>query len=178
MLLERKQTMSRDSRWSNFFISLWLALCGAPWAWAAEPRLFYDGKTITMLISTSPGGATDVAGRLVSRHLGKYIPGHPNIIAQNMPGAGGIVSANYLANVAKPDGLTILAVNRANYLEQMVCRPEVKLDFRKLNWIGSFNRAPMMIVCRKDTPYSSIDAMRKFLRASAKAGPAASVTSS
>src|SRR6266550_5517329 len=160
MLLERKQTMSRDSRWSNFFISLWLALCGAPWAWAAEPRLFYDGKTITMLISTSPGGATDVAGRLVSRHLGKYIPGHSNIIAQNMPGAGGIVSANYLANVAKPDGLTILAVNRANYLEQMVGRPEVKLDFRKLNWVGSFNRAPMMIVCRKDTPYSSIDAMR------------------
>jgi len=160
ILLERKQNMTRDSSCWNFFITLLLALCGAPWAWAAEPRLFYDGKTITMLISTSPGGATDVAGRLVSRHLGKYIPGHPNIIAQNMPGAGGIVSANYLANVAKPDGLTILAVNRANYLEQMVGRPEVKLDFRKLNWVGSFNRAPMMIVCRKDTPYSSIDAMR------------------
>jgi hypothetical protein len=57
--------------------------------------------------------------------------------------AGGIVAANYLYNVAKPDGLTILAVNRANYLDQMVGRPEVKLDFRKLNWIGSFNRAPM-----------------------------------
>jgi len=48
-----------------------------------------------------------------------------------MPGAGGIVSANYLFNIAKPDGLTILAVHRANYLEQMVGRPEVKLDFRK-----------------------------------------------
>src|SRR6266576_189087 len=137
-----------------------MAVCCAAFARAADQRPFYEGKTINMLISTSPGGATDVAGRLVSRHLGKYIPGHPNIIAQNMPGAGGIVSANYLANVAKPDGLTILAVNRANYLEQMVGRPEVKLDFRKLNWVGSFNRAPMMIVCRKDTPYSSIDAMR------------------
>ncbi|HWH76728.1 MAG TPA: tripartite tricarboxylate transporter substrate-binding protein [Candidatus Binatus sp.] len=123
-------------------------------------RSFYDSKTITVLISTSPGGATDVAGRLLARHLGKYLPGHPNIIAQNMPGAGGIVSANYLYNVAKPDGLTVLAVNRANYLEQMVGRPEVKLDFRKLNWVGSFNRAPMMIVCRKDSPYTSIDAMR------------------
>src|SRR5258707_10595763 len=81
----------------------------------AEPRSFYDGKTITMLISTSPGGATDVAGRLLTRHLGKYVPGHPNIIAQNMAGAGGIVAANYLYNVAKPDGLTVLAVNRANY---------------------------------------------------------------
>ena len=79
-------------------------------AHAAEPRSFYDGKTISLIISTSPGGATDVAGRLVSRYLGKYIPGHPNILAQNMAGAGGIVSANYLYNVAKPDGLTILAV--------------------------------------------------------------------
>jgi tripartite-type tricarboxylate transporter receptor subunit TctC len=129
-------------------------------AQGAEARSFYDSKTITMLISTSPGGATDVAGRLLARHLGKYIPGHPNIIAQNMAGAGGIVAANYLYNVAKPDGLTVLAVNRANYLEQMVGRPEVKLDFRKLNWVGSFNRAPMMIVCRKDSPYTSIDAMR------------------
>ena len=129
-------------------------------AQAAEPRSFYDGKTINLIVSTSPGGATDVAGRLVSRYLGKYIPGHPNILAQNMAGAGGIVSANYLYNVAKPDGLTILAVNRANYLEQMVGRPEVKLDFRKLNWIGSFNRAPMMITCRKDSGFTTIDALR------------------
>jgi len=57
-----------------------------------------------LIISTSPGGATDIAGRLVARYLGKYIPGHPDIIAQNMPGAGGIVSANYLFNIAKPDG--------------------------------------------------------------------------
>jgi tripartite-type tricarboxylate transporter receptor subunit TctC len=137
-----------------------MAVCCAAFARAADQRSFYDGKTINMIISTSPGGATDVAGRLVSRHWGKYLPGHPNIIAQNMPGAGGIVSANYLANVAKPDGLTVLAVNRANYLEQMVGRPEVRLDFRKLNWVGSFNRAPMMIVCRKDSPYTTIEAMR------------------
>ncbi|HZH84862.1 MAG TPA: tripartite tricarboxylate transporter substrate-binding protein [Phototrophicaceae bacterium] len=135
-----------------------LNLCN--WTHAVDAQPFYAGKNITMLISTSPGGATDVAGRLVMRHLGKYLPGQPNFIAQNMPGAGGIVAANYLSNVAKPDGLTLLAVNRANYLEQMVGRPEVKLDFRRLNWVGSFNRAPMMIVCRKDTPYSSIDAMR------------------
>ena len=135
-----------------------LNLCN--WTHAVDAQPFYAEKNITMLISRSPGGATDVAGRLVMRHLGKYLPGQPNFIAQNMPGAGGIVAANYLSNVAKPDGLTLLAVNRANYLEQMVARPEVKLDFRRLNWVGSFNRAPMMIVCRKDTPYSSIDAMR------------------
>jgi len=137
-----------------------LALAYAASSLAAEPRSFYDGKTINLIVSTSPGGATDIAGRLVSRYLGKYIPGHPNILAQNMAGAGGIVSANYLYNVAKPDGLTILAVNRANYLEQIVGRPEVKLDFRKLNWIGSFNRAPMMITCRKDSGLTTIEALR------------------
>src|SRR5215467_2160164 len=157
---EAGQTMNRDSHYRNFFVSMSLALCCAAWAIAAEPPSFYESKTVTMIISTSAGGATDIAGRFVSRYLGKYLPGHPNIIAQNMPGAGGIIAANYLSNIVKPDGLTLLAVNRANYLEQMVGRPEVKLDFRKLNWVGSFNRAPMMIVCRRDTPYFSVDAMR------------------
>jgi tripartite-type tricarboxylate transporter receptor subunit TctC len=126
----------------------------------AEVCPFYDGKTIQLIISISPGSATDTAGRLVARYLGKYLAGHPNIVAQNMPGAGGIVSANHFYKIARPDGLTILVVNRANYLEQMVGRPEVKVDFRKLNWIGSFNRAPMMIACRKDSPFTSIEAMR------------------
>jgi tripartite-type tricarboxylate transporter receptor subunit TctC len=76
------------------------------------------GKTMHLIVSTSPGGATDIAGRLVARYLGKYIPGQPEIIVQNMPGAGGIVSANYLFSIAKADGLTTLAVNRANYLSK------------------------------------------------------------
>lgn len=79
----------------RYGVILLILLWCVPWAQAAESRSFYDGKTITLIISTSPGGATDVAGRLAARYLGKYIPGHPNIIAQNMPGAGGIVSANY-----------------------------------------------------------------------------------
>src|SRR5262245_56429904 len=150
----------RLCHWSLSMVGFLLVLCAAWSARGAETRSFYEGRTITMLISTSPGGATDVAGRLLTRHLGKYIPGHPNIIAQNMPGAGGIVAANYLYNVAKPDGLTILAVNRANYLDQMAGRPEVKLDFRKLNWIGSFNRAPMMIACRRDSTFTTVEALR------------------
>ncbi len=77
-----------------------------------------------------------------------------------MSGAGGLVAANYLFNVAKPDGLTIAAISRANYIEQMVGRPEVKTDFRKLSWIGSFNKAPMMVACRSDTEYKSIAAIR------------------
>jgi tripartite-type tricarboxylate transporter receptor subunit TctC len=77
-----------------------------------------------------------------------------------MSGGGGLVAANYIYNVSKPDGLAILAVSRANYMEQMIGRPEVKTDFRKLSWLGSFNRTPMMTVCRSDTPYKSIAAIK------------------
>ena len=127
---------------------------------AQEAKPFYEAKTIQLLVSSGPGATTDISARLVGRYLGKHIPGNPGIIVQNMPGAGGLVGANYLYNVAKPDGLTILAVSRANYLDQMVGRPEVKVDFRKFNWIGSFNKAPMMAACRSDTPYKSIAAIR------------------
>ncbi|MBI4523901.1 MAG: hypothetical protein HY695_08835 [Deltaproteobacteria bacterium] len=138
-----------------------LAVAGSPsWALAQRAKPFYEGKTIQMLVSAGPGGTTDISARLVGRHLGKHIPGNPSLIVQNMPGAGGLVAANHVYNVAKPDGLTILAVSRANYLDQMGGRPEVKSDFRKFGWIGSFNKAPMMAACRTDTEYKSIAAMR------------------
>ncbi len=122
--------------------------------------VFFDGRTIRFLVASGPGGATDISARLVGRFLGKHMPGNPGIVVQNMSGAGGLVAANYLFNIAKPDGLTIAAISRANYIEQMVGRPEVKTDFRKLSWIGSFNKAPMMVACRSDTEYKSIEAIR------------------
>ena len=73
-----------------------------------------------------------------------------------MPGAGGLVAANYIFNIAKPDGLTILAITQCDSLDQMVGKAEVKFDFRKFAWIGSFNKSPMMVACRSDTPYKSI----------------------
>jgi len=127
-------------------------------AQVAKP--FYEAKTIQVIVSSGAGDTTDFTARLVARYLGKYIPGNPNIIAHNMPGGGGLVAANHIYNVTKPDGLTILAVSRANYMEQMIWRPEVKTDFRKLSWLGSFNKTPMMAACRSDTPYKSIAAIR------------------
>lgn len=121
---------------------------------------FYRGKVIQLLVASGAGATTDIGARLVGRFLGKYIPGNPGIVVRNMPGGGGMIAANYLYNVAKPDGLTIAAISRANYMEQMLGRPEVKADFRRFNWIGSFNRAPMMAACRSDTEYKSIAAIR------------------
>jgi tripartite-type tricarboxylate transporter receptor subunit TctC len=150
---------TRDRRAALFWVLLSTAAAYSS-AVAQEAKPFYEGKTIQFLVSSGPGATTDISARLVARYLGKHIPGTPGIIVQNMPGGGGLVGANYLYNVAKPDGLTILAVSRANYLDQMVGRPEVRADFRKFNWIGSFNKAPMMAACRTDTPYRSIAAMR------------------
>ena len=145
---------------ATLFLAGLLALIWSYSRAVAQEAKFYEGKTVQLLVSSGPGATTDISARLVARYLGKHIPGNPGIIVQNMPGGGGLVGANYLYNVAKPDGLTILAVSRANYLDQMVGRSEVKADFRKFSWIGSFNKSPMMAACRTDTPYKSIAAIR------------------
>jgi tripartite-type tricarboxylate transporter receptor subunit TctC len=133
---------------------------GVVQAQAQATKPFYEGKTLNIVVASGPGASTDIGARLVGRFLGKHIPGNPNTLVQNMPGAGGLVAANQLYNLTKPDGLTILAVTRSNYLEQMVGKPEVRFDFRKFGWVGSFNKSPMMIACRSDTPYKSIAAMK------------------
>ena len=144
----------------GLFFAFLMALMGScSWAAAQRSKPFYEGKTIQFLVSSGPGATTDISAAR-SSYLGKHIPGNPGIIVQNMPGEAASSEANYLYNVAKPDGLTILAVSRANYLDQMVGRPEVEADFRKFSWIGSFNKAPMMAACRTDTPYKSIAAIR------------------
>jgi len=131
-----------------------------PSAQAQGPKSFYEGKTIQILVAAGPGATTDISARLVARYIGKHVPGNPNVLVQNVPGAGGVVAANQVYNLTKPDGVTFLAVTRSNYLDQMVDKPEVKFDFRKFSWVGSFNKAPMMVACRSDTPYKSIAAMR------------------
>jgi tripartite-type tricarboxylate transporter receptor subunit TctC len=142
------------------FVCLFVFVGSKPKANGQGNKPFYDGKTIQLLVASGPGATTDISARLVARYLGKHVPGHPGIVVQNMPGGGGLVAANYLYNVAKPDGMTIAAMSRANYIEQIVGRPEVRADFREFSWLGSFNKAPMMVACRSDTEYKSIAAIR------------------
>src|SRR3954447_19638797 len=81
---------------------------------------FFKGKTIRLIVGNSSGGAMDDWGRFVALYLGKHIPGNPEIVVQNMPGAGAVIAANYVYNVAKPDGLTIGVINPANYIDQLI----------------------------------------------------------
>jgi tripartite-type tricarboxylate transporter receptor subunit TctC len=121
---------------------------------------FYQGKTITMVVSSTTGGGYDLWARLASRYIGKYIPGNPSIIVQNMPGAGNIIGANYVYGIAKPDGLTLGAVNPALYFDQLVGRSEVKFDWAKFNWIGSPEKNDIVYYMRADQPFKSIEDLR------------------
>jgi tripartite-type tricarboxylate transporter receptor subunit TctC len=122
----------------------------------AQPS-FYQGKTITLVVSSTAGGGYDLWARLMARYIGKYIPGNPSIVVQNMPGAGNIIGANYVYGIAKPDGLTLGAVNPALYFDQLVGRSEVKFDWARFNWIGSPERNDIVHYVRGDAPYKTIE---------------------
>jgi tripartite-type tricarboxylate transporter receptor subunit TctC len=121
---------------------------------------FYQGKTIRLVIGSSAGGGYDQWARLTARYLGKYIPGNPEVVPQNMPGAGGVVAANYIYGIAKPDGLTLGAFNPALYFDQLVGRPEVKFDWAKFIWIGSPEQNDVLHFIRADAPFKTIDDLR------------------
>lgn len=103
-------------------------------AGAAE---FFKGKTIRLIVGTSAGGGYDTYARVIARKITKHIPGNPSIVVQNMPGAGSIIAANYLYNVAKPDGVTLAMLISGIIMEQVMGVEEMKVDVRKFKWIGA-----------------------------------------
>ena len=121
---------------------------------------FYQGKTLTFIVNMAAGDANDLWARALSRSLVKYIPGNPNIVAQNMAGGGSMISANYLYSVAKPDGLTIGQTSASLYFQQLTGRREVQFDWRKFSWIGSAGQVESLLMMRADAPYKSIEDIR------------------
>jgi tripartite-type tricarboxylate transporter receptor subunit TctC len=132
------------------------------WSAAAQAQTpFYQGKTITIIVGTKAGDAYDLYPRMLAEFLPKYIPGNPNIIIQNVPGAGSMIAANQLYNVAKPDGLTIGAIYPALYFQQLTKKPEAKFDWTKFGWIGNPVTSNHLLYMRADTPYKTIEEVRK-----------------
>ena len=117
-------------------LAVLLIALGASAQFAHSAAPFYEGKTIRIIVGTSPGGGYDTYTRLIARHFGKYIPGKPTIIVDNMPGAGGLVSANHLFKVAKPDGLTIGHFVGGQFLQQLLGRPGIEFDALKFEYVG------------------------------------------
>jgi tripartite-type tricarboxylate transporter receptor subunit TctC len=96
----------------------------------------FSGKTITMVLSFAPGGGYDTYGRLFASRLSQHLPGRPAVIVKNMPGAGGLLGANYLFNLAPRDGTTIGVVPQTVVIAQVLGGATVKFDAQKFNWIG------------------------------------------
>jgi tripartite-type tricarboxylate transporter receptor subunit TctC len=118
---------------------------------------FFSGKTIRILVGSSPGGGYDYWARLLARHMSKTIRGNPEVVVQNMPGGGSLMATNYVYSVAKPDGLTLGMPNQSVYMAQVVGDKEARFDAQKFNWIGSPDRNPTVLYIRADTPYKSMD---------------------
>lgn len=117
-----------------------LALCFcASGARAQSAEAFYKGRTVQLLIPTSPGGNYDLNGRLAARHLGRFIPGNPNVVPQNLPGAGGMLLANRLANTSDRDGSILAIIERGT--PQLAYEGDVnaRFDPLKLTWLGSLS---------------------------------------
>ena len=137
-------------------ISLLIVLLGPSREIGAQADPFYKGKTIRIYIGSTAGGFYDRWARLFARYMGKYIPGNPEIIAQNMPGAGSVIAANHVFNVGKPDGLSLVMPLNSVYVDQLAGRKEVQFDLRKFHWIGSPAVESVIFYMRADTPYRSI----------------------
>ena len=143
----------------SFAISLLLVLFGV--ANLHAQSAFYEGKTIRIVVGLPAGDVYDLYARMLAEHMGKHIPGNPNIIVQNMAGASSMITANYVYNVAKPDGLTFGSILPSLYFDQLVGRPEVKFDWPKFTWLGSFEKSNNLLYMRSDTPFKTIHDVTK-----------------
>jgi tripartite-type tricarboxylate transporter receptor subunit TctC len=134
------------------------ALCAAAsqTAFAQSPAEFYKDKTVTFYVGLSPGGGYDLNARLVAKYIGRYIPGQPDVIVKNMPGGGGIVMSNHVANAAPKDGLHIGAPQRGiPFVPLLDEASNAKYDPLKLQWIGSANADTSVAVATRKSGVKS-----------------------
>ncbi|MGE5538985.1 MAG: Bug family tripartite tricarboxylate transporter substrate binding protein [Gemmatimonas sp.] len=136
----------------------WLVAGVALGVWGATPARadaisdFYAGKTITVLVGADPGGGYDAQARLLSRHLGRFIPGQPSMVVQNMPGAGGILVANRIYNTAAPDGTFMAVIQRGILTSQLTNQQGVRYEVAKFNWIGNLASEAAVVVSWHESP--------------------------
>src|SRR5437773_61777 len=130
---------------------------------AQSVEQFYKGRTITMLVGTSPGGINDISARLVARHFGRFVPGNPSIVVQNNPGAGGLVTANRLYHNVEKDGTVLAKLERAVPQLAIQGDPNAQFDAMKLLWLGSLSSYAddaYMLAVNATNPVKSIAELR------------------
>ena len=143
-----------------FSAAVFVAALISPWdtVQLSFAQDFYSGKTIRIIVGFPAGGGFDTYSRIIGRHIGKYIPGNPAVVVDNVTGAGSLVAANMIYKVAKPDGLTI-----GNFIGNLVSQqlfggPGVEFDARRFEWIGVPTRDHVVCALTKASGITSIDA--------------------
>lgn len=126
---------------------------------AAQAQDFYKGKTVKMIIGSGEGSGVDILGRIVVRHLNKHIPGNPTIVANNMALPQSIAAANFVVNVAKPDGLTV-GSGSAGLFSRAISQPNIRFDLGKMTWLGNLYGATVLFWMRADFPCQTVEALR------------------
>ena len=147
-------------------IRIFLTLIGLAAAAQADPVTdFYRGRTVNLIVGYGPGGGYDLCARLIAKHIGRFIPGNPTVVVQNMPGAGSLRAANYLYTVAPKDGATIGTFARDMPLMAVLGNVSgVRFDPRKFVWLGSssnFAHDAHILMVRADAPAGTIAAARR-----------------
>ena len=136
-------------------LALGLALPQPAKAQASAVADFYRGRTVTLIVGYSVGGGYDTYARILARHIGKHIPGNPQVVVQNMPGAGSLRSANYLFNVAPKDGTAIGMFGRGLAMEPLIGGGAAQFDATKFVWLGSGTEEASVFVTWHTTPVKS-----------------------
>src|SRR5262245_54793068 len=126
-------------------------LCWLPAMAAESVQDFYAGRQVTVIVGSGAGGGYDLQARLMARHLGKHIPGHPTFVVQNMPGAGSLAAANHIYNAAPADGSVIALLQRGMLLVKLINPSGVRFEIDKLNWIGSLNSETGVVLSWHET---------------------------
>jgi putative tricarboxylic transport membrane protein len=132
----------------------------APSAMAQTGAEFYKGKTVTYIVSTSPGGGYDLYGRLVAEFMQRYLPGS-TFVVKNLPGAGHLVGANTLY-ASKPDGLTIGTFNTGLIYNQLIGLDGVKFDLNRMSWIGKAASEPRVFTMHPDLPIRNFQELQNY----------------
>src|SRR5262249_10307803 len=140
-----------------------LALAAALWpagAGAQTVAEFYGGKSITLLIGSAAGGGYHIYARVLAPHLTPPLPGHPNIIAQNLPAAAGLAVANTLYTTADRDGSVIAAFTNGSVMDPLFGNPGARYDPQKFNWLGSIGKLQNVCATWHRSPVRTIEAAR------------------
>jgi hypothetical protein len=138
-----------------------LALLAAGSARADALSDFYTGKTITVIVGADSGGGYDAQGRLMARHIGRFLPGNPNAIVQNMPGAGSLTAANQLYNVSPKDGTVMGLLQRGVFSAKFTNPQGVRFDLTKFNWVGNLSAETGVVIAWANSPFKTIEDVMK-----------------